>query len=48
MGKIHKSLKVDLNNSNLVNNSDEGDPDTIILIRRLAWHTQNTKLLQKI
>ena len=48
MEKIHESLKIDLNNNNLVNNFDEGDPDTIILIRRLAWHTQNTKLLQKI
>ena len=27
-----------LNNINLDNNIDEDDPDTIILVRCLAWH----------
>ena len=31
-------LNIDLNNINLDNNFDEDDPDTIILIRLLAWH----------
>ena len=31
-------LSTDLNNINLDNNFDEDDSDTIILIRRLAWH----------
>ena len=30
-------LNIDLNNINLDNNIDEDDPDTIILIRLLAW-----------
>ena len=30
-------LNADLNNINLDNNFDEDDPDTIILIRLLAW-----------
>ena len=30
-------LNIDLNNINLDNNFDEGNPDTIILIRLLAW-----------
>ena len=31
-------LNIDLNNINLDNNFDEDHPDTIILIRPLAWH----------
>ena len=31
-------FNIDLNNINLDNNFDEDDPDTIILIRLLAWH----------
>ena len=31
-------FNIDLNNVNLDNNFDEDDPDTIILIRLLAWH----------
>ena len=31
-------LNVNLNNINLDNNFDEDDPDTIILIKLLAWH----------
>ena len=34
---------VDLNNINLDNNFDESDPDTIILIRFLAWHIKFEK-----
>ena len=31
-------INIDLNNSKLdVTNHDEGDPDTIVLIRLLAW-----------
>ena len=33
-------LWVNLNNINLDNNFDEDDPDTIILIRLLAWHNK--------
>ena len=36
-------LNVDLNNINLDNNFDEDDPDTIILIRFLVWHTKFEK-----
>ena len=31
-------VNIDLSNINLGNNFDEDDPDTIILIRPLAWH----------
>ena len=31
------TLNIDLNNINLDNNFDEDDPDTIILVRLLAW-----------
>ena len=31
-------LSVNLNNINFDNNLDEDDPDTIIPIRRWAWH----------
>ena len=31
-------LNIDLNNTNLDNNFDVDDPDTIILIRFLSWH----------
>ena len=34
---------IDLNNSNLDNNFDEDDPDTIIHIRLLAWHIRFEK-----
>ena len=37
------SLSVNLNNINLDNNFDEDDPDTIILIRLLAWHSKFKK-----
>ena len=36
-------LNIDLNNINLDNNVDEDDPDTIILIRPLAWHIKSEK-----
>ena len=36
-------LNIDLNNINLDNNFDEDDPDTIILIRLLAWHIKFEK-----
>ena len=32
-----------INNVNLDNNFDEDDPDTIILIRLLAWHSKFKK-----
>ena len=31
-------LNIDLNNINLNNNFDKDDPNTMILIRFLAWH----------
>ena len=36
-------LNIDLNNINLDNNFDEDDPDTIIIIRLLAWHIKFEK-----
>ena len=36
-------LKTDLNNINFDNNLDEDDPDTIIVIRLLAWHIKFEK-----
>ena len=36
-------LRVNLNNINLCNNFDENDPDTIVLIRLLAWHSKIKK-----
>ena len=36
-------MGVNLNNINLDNNFDEDDPDTIILIRFLAWHIKFEK-----
>ena len=36
-------LIIDINNINLDNNFDEDDPDTIILLRLLAWHTKFKK-----
>ena len=36
-------LNIDLNNINLDNNFDEDYPDTIILIRLLAWHIKFEK-----
>ena len=36
-------LNIDINNINLDNNFDEDDPDTIILIRLLAWHIKFEK-----
>ena len=43
-------LNIDLNIINLDNNVDEDVPDTIILIRLLAWHTkfEKRKALKKI
>ena len=36
-------LNIDLNDININNNFDEDDPDTIILIRLLAWHIKFEK-----
>ena len=36
-------LNTDLNNINLDEKFDEDDPDTIILIRHLAWHIKFRK-----
>ena len=36
-------LNIDLNNINLDNNFDEDDPDTVILIKLLAWHNWKTQ-----
>ena len=36
-------LNIDLNNINVDNNLDEDDPDTIILVRLLAWHIKFEK-----
>ena len=36
-------LNIDLNNINLDHGFDRDDPDTIILIRVLAWHTKFRK-----
>ena len=36
-------LNTDINNINLDKDYDEDDPDTIILIRLLAWHTKFEK-----
>ena len=43
-------LNIDLNIINLGKNFDEDDPNTIILIRRLAWHIkfEKSKVLKKI
>ena len=40
---LKQALNVDLNNINLDNHFDEDDPDTIILIRHLAWHNKYGK-----
>ena len=36
-------LNIDLNSISLDKNFDEDDPDTIILIRLLAWHIKSEK-----
>ena len=36
-------VNIDLYNITLDNNFDEDDPDTIILIRLLAWHIKSDK-----
>ena len=36
-------FNIDLNNIDLDNNFDEDDPDTIILVRLLAWHVKLEK-----
>ena len=36
-------LNIDLDNISLDNNFDEDDPDTVILIRFLAWHIKFEK-----
>ena len=36
-------LNIDINNINLDNSFDEDDPDTIIIIRILAWHIKFKK-----
>ena len=38
----------DLNDTNLYNNFDEDDSDTIILIRLLTWHIKFEKRKKKI
>ena len=40
-------LNIDLKNISLDNNFDEDDPDTIILIRLLAWHFRKTQSTEK-
>ena len=40
---LKQAPNVDLNNINLDNNFDEDNPDTIILIRHLAWHNKYAK-----
>ena len=35
---ILNRVNIDISNINLDNNFYKGDPDTIILIRLLAWH----------
>ena len=40
---LKQALNVYLNNINLDNHFDEDDPDTIILIRHLAWHNKYGK-----
>ena len=37
-------LCVNLNNIYLDNNFDENDPDTIILVRLLTWHSKFKKV----
>ena len=43
-------LNIDLNNISLDNKFDENDPDTIIPIRVLTWHTkfEKRKALKKV
>ena len=43
-------LNIDLNNINLDKNTDENDPDSIILIRLLGWHIkfEKQRTLKKI
>ena len=36
-------LNITLNNINLDNNFDEDDPDSIILVKLLAWHIKFEK-----
>ena len=36
-------VNIDLNNTNLDGNFDEEDPNTVILIRLVAWHTKFEK-----
>ena len=36
-------LNIDLNNTNLDNSCDEDDPDTVIIIRLLAWQIKFEK-----
>ena len=38
-----RMLNIDLNNISFDDNFDEDDPDTIILIRLLAWHIKFVK-----
>ena len=37
------TFNIDINNINLDNNFDEDEPDTIILIRLLAWLIESEK-----
>ena len=43
-------ISVNLNNINLDNNFDVDDPDTIIIIIILAWHSKfkKSKVLKKV
>ena len=40
-------LRENFNNINLDNNFDEDDPDTIILIKILAWHIKFEKFKER-
>ena len=42
-------FNIDLKNINLDHNFDEGNPDTVILIKLLDWHSkfENRKVLKK-
>ena len=43
IGIVPIIINIELNNINIDNNFDENDPDTIILIKLLAWHIKFEK-----
>ena len=43
IGIVPIIINIKLNNINIDNNFDENDPDTIILIKLLAWHIKFEK-----